>query len=172
MNSITRIPRRSRQAFFGFVSVMIASISSLAAERLFTYPSARKTNQVDVYDAAYDFIDNEGSVFWFLTDLSAPRKRLIAIDLNQPGPDHWREIIPQAGETLLSVHTLNQEFLAVYLQDAHSQVKVFDLNGKWLRELPLPGIGTVGGFDGQRTDPETFYSYTSACSRGRAIPRR
>src|SRR4030095_6033313 len=52
------------------------------------------------FDADYTFIDNDGPLFWFRTDLDAPRARLIAIDITHPGRDHWREIIPQAEDTL------------------------------------------------------------------------
>jgi prolyl oligopeptidase len=69
--------------------------------------------------------------------------------------------IPQAVETLESVGILNNQFVADYLKDAHSQVKIFDLNGRFVREVELPGLGSVGGFNGKRHDTETFYSFTS-----------
>ncbi len=50
--------------------------------------------------------------------------------------------------------------IATYLKDAHSQVRLFELSGKSRGELELPGLGTVGGFGGKRTDSETFYSFT------------
>ncbi|MGH9339430.1 MAG: prolyl oligopeptidase family serine peptidase [Acidobacteriota bacterium] len=113
------------------------------------------------FDAGYYFIGNTGPVFWFLTDLDAPRRRVIAIDSNNPGRDHWKELIPQAEETLVSVDLLSRKFVASYLKDAHSQVKVFDLNGQMLRALDLPGLGTASGFSGDPHDSEAFYSFTS-----------
>jgi len=113
------------------------------------------------FDADYTFIDNDGPVFWFKTDLKAPRHRLIAIDTTKPERANWKEIIPEANETLGGVNAINNQFVCVYLKDAHSQVKIFGLDGAFVREIPLPGIGSAGGFGGKRTDTETFYSFTS-----------
>jgi prolyl oligopeptidase len=113
------------------------------------------------FDAAYHFIDNDGPLFWFHTDLDAPRGRVIAIDIRNPERTHWREVIPQAAETLEAVSVVGGRFIAQYLKDAHSLVRVFDLEGRFLHEVALPGIGTVSGFDGRRDDPETFYAFTS-----------
>ncbi|GAA4025049.1 prolyl oligopeptidase family serine peptidase [Actimicrobium antarcticum] len=115
---------------------------------------------LDGFDAAYTFIDNNGPVFLFVTDNAAPRSRIVAIDIRKPAPAHWKELVAQAPQTLLSASAPGGRLVASYLQDAHSQVKVFDLNGTLLRELALPGIGTAAGFGGKRDDAETFYSYT------------
>lgn len=116
---------------------------------------------LDDFDAQYLFIDNEGPVFWFFTDLEAPRGRVIAIDTRHPERENWKELIPQAAETLLWASVVGEHFIASYLKDAHSQVRVFDLGGRPVREVELPGVGSAGGFGGKRGDPETFYSYTS-----------
>ena len=113
------------------------------------------------FDADYTFIDNDGPVFWFKTDLNAPRHRVIAIDVTKPERTNWKEIIPEAQETLGGVNAINHQFICAYLKDAHSQVKIFGLEGAFAREIPLPGIGSAGGFGGKRTDTETFYAFTS-----------
>jgi len=118
------------------------------------------------FDASYDFVDNDGSVFWFKTDLAAPRSRLIAIDVTQPGRANWKEIIPQSTDTLQGVSVVNQQFIAGYLKDARSGVKIFTLAGKPVRDVALPGLGTVGGFSGKRADTEAFFSYTSFTTPG------
>ncbi len=119
------------------------------------------TGLLEGFDAAYEFIDNDGPVFLFRTDNNASRGRIIAIDSRQPEINHWREIVPESSQTLVSANVLNGQLLVNYLADAYSQVKLFDLDGKLLRELALPGIGSVAGFGGKRSDTETFYSYTS-----------
>jgi prolyl oligopeptidase len=116
---------------------------------------------LDEKDAVYNFIDNDGPVFWFVTNLNAPLSRVIAIDTRHPEREHWRTIIPESKETLLGAAMLDNKFVASYLKDAHSEVKVFDVNGKYLRTMGAPGLGTMGGFGGKRRDKETFYSYTS-----------
>lgn len=117
---------------------------------------------INTFEANYSFIDNQDSVFWFQTDLDAPRSRVIAIDLAAPNPENWRELIPQAEtEALQGVGLLNNQFVASYLKDARTQVKIFDLEGNFIREVELPGIGSADGFGGDRDDTETFYSFTS-----------
>lgn len=131
-----------------------------------TQPEAKVVELLSDFDARYDFIDNDGPVFWFRTDLDAARGRIIAIDINHPARANWKEIIPQAGETLTAVSCVNNSFICNYLKDAHSQVKIFSLGGKFQREVELPGIGSAGGFGGKRKDTETFYSFTSFTAPG------
>jgi prolyl oligopeptidase len=115
---------------------------------------------INTFEANYSFIDHEGSVFWFQTDLEAPRGRAIALDISKPDRENWREIVPQAAETLGRIGVLNNQFVASYLKDAHTQIKIFNLDGSFVREVLLPGLGSAGGFEGKRVDTETFYSFT------------
>ncbi|TFW28893.1 prolyl oligopeptidase family serine peptidase [Massilia horti] len=115
---------------------------------------------IDNFDAAYDFIDNVGTVFYFTTDRNAPRKRIVAIDISKPQEANWKEIVPQGEDTLVDARLLNDQIVAEYLKDARSVVKVFDRAGKPVREIALPGIGSVAGFSGKRGDNETFFSFT------------
>lgn len=116
---------------------------------------------INTFEAEYSFIDNDGTRFWFRTDLNAPRSRVIAIDITKGDRDHWQELIPQTEETLQGVSVLNNQFITSYLKDARSQIKIFDLDGQPVREIELPGIGSADGFGGKRHDTETFYSFTS-----------
>lgn len=120
--------------------------------------NAEVVELISEFEAEYSFIDNDGSLFWFQTDLDAPRGRVIAIDINT---GYRTEVIPESDETLQGLTVLNHQFVAAYLKDAHSQIKIFSLDGKLGREVKLPGLGSAGGFDGDRTDTETFYSFTS-----------
>ena len=129
-------------------------------------PGSPVVELLGVFEAAYSFIGNDGPVFWFQTDSQAPRGRVVAIDLRNPAREHWRELIPQSPETLQGVACLNDTFVALYLKDAHSQVRQLDLSGKPLRKLDLPGLGSVDGFTGKRTDRETFYVFTSFTTPG------
>jgi len=117
-------------------------------------------------DAKYDFIDNDGSVFLFRTDLDAPRHRVIGIDVTKPGRKSWVEIVPQSKDMLDDVSTVGGQMFCEYLQDAKSAVRCFDLKGRHIRDLALPGIGTAGGFGGERKDKETFYVFTSFTEPG------
>ncbi len=124
-------------------------------------PNAPIVELIDNFDHEYSFLDNDGPVFWFKTDRDAPRGRVIAIDTRRPKPEQCKEIIPQAEEALNSVSVVRSRFIASYLKDAHTQVKVFELDGTFAREVDLPGLGTATGFGGKRSDRETFYAFAS-----------
>lgn len=124
-------------------------------------PDARFIDLIDVFEAEYILIDNDGPKFWFKTTQNALRGRIIAIDLRRPSSDQWQEIIPEAEETLDYASVLNDRFFVSYLKDARTVVRSFDLAGKFLREVELPSIGTASGFYGKKSDRETFYSFSS-----------
>ncbi len=112
------------------------------------------------FDAIYWFLGRDGTLFYFLTDLEAPMSRVIAIDIAQPDRAHWQEIIPESTDALQDVSLVGGRFIALYLHDAHSQVKVFDKEGNQVDDVDLPTIGTVTGFPGRQDDTETFYHVT------------
>ncbi len=112
------------------------------------------------FDAEYTFIGNDGPIFYVMTDRDAPRRRLVAIDVRRPDPKDWRDVIPQAAETLEGVAYVGGRFFASFLKDAHALVRMVSPAGKPLGELRLPGIGSVGGFTGRKKETETFYAFT------------
>jgi prolyl oligopeptidase len=139
-------------------------------------PDAKVVELLVDFDAAYHFIDNIGPAFLFHTDLDAPRYRVIAIDTRAPEHAKWRELIPQSAEKLEDVNLVGGRFIANYLKDARSQVRIFtadaagadpmQMEAKPAGELKLPGIGTVAGFGGRARETHTFFSYTSFTEPG------
>jgi prolyl oligopeptidase len=129
--------------------------------RPFDQPKAPFRHLVGDFDADYTAIDNEGSTIWFKTNKDAPRGKVIGIDTDRPESAHWTELIPQADETLESVDVVGGHFIANYLKDAHTLMRVFDLKGKHVRDIELPGLGTAGGFAGKRRDAETFFNFNA-----------
>jgi prolyl oligopeptidase len=124
-------------------------------------PDSEVVKLLDDFDAEYQFIDNDGPVFWMKTDLEAPRGRVIAIDTQHPERTNWKTIVPQGKDKLNSANVLNNSFVLAYLKDAQTEVRVYDLKGTFVRNVDLPGIGTAEGFGGKRNDKETFYAFTS-----------
>jgi prolyl oligopeptidase len=121
---------------------------------------AQVVKLLDDFDAAYLFIGNQGTRFWFQTDLESPRGKVIEIDANNPARSNWKVIVPESKETLESVGLVNNRFILNYLKDAYTQVKIYETTGKLVSELALPGIGSASGFSGKPTDKETFYAFT------------
>jgi len=125
------------------------------------HPDAKIVELIAGFEAEYSFLGNEGPVFWFRTDLDAPRYRVVAIDTSQPQRAAWEDVIPQADDTLQGASVVGNRFFASYLTDAHSRVRVFDLEGQSVGEVDLPPLATAGGFTGLRKHRETFYGATS-----------
>ncbi len=129
-----------------------------------TKPDAPVVKLLDDFDAQYLFIDNDGPVFWIQTDLQAPRSKLIAIDTRHPERRNWKTLVPESKDKLEQTTVVDNRFLLSYLKDARTEVRVYDLQGKAIRDVDLPGIGTASGFQGKRKDKETFYAFTSFTS--------
>ena len=129
-----------------------------------TQPDSQVVRLLDDFDAQYAFVDNDGPMFWIQTDLDAPRGRLIAIDTRHPERTNWKTVVPQGPDKLESAGAVDNLFLLGYLKDARTEVRAYDLKGKFVRNVDLPGIGTAAGFGGKRSDKETFYSFTSFVS--------
>jgi prolyl oligopeptidase len=124
-------------------------------------PDNKVIELVDNHDNKFDFLGNDGGVFYFKSDFNAPKSQVIAIDTKNPERKNWKTIIPEADEPLGGVGLVGNRFICSYLKDAKSLVKVHEVDGKFVREVALPGIGTASGFGGKRTDTETFYTFSS-----------
>jgi prolyl oligopeptidase len=106
-------------------------------------------------------IGNQGKTFFFVTDFDAPTKRIVSMDVDKPGRERLTEIVPAEKSTLEGVSLLSGHFIAQYLEDVLPRVKVFDLAGKLIREVKMPGLGAAAGFGGEQDDTETFYTFSS-----------
>lgn len=104
--------------------------------------------------------ENEGSTLFLVTDRDAPNKRLVKADAKQPTPEHWVDVIPET-ENVLTLNTGSGYFFAEYMIDALSKVYQYDYKGELVREIDLPGLGSVGGFGGKSSDEVLYYTFTN-----------
>ncbi len=146
--------------------IFYKDLQASAAPTLENIKNAPVVELISEFESQYVPIDNQGPVFWLRTDKDAPRGRVVAVDLRNPGRANWKELIPQSKETLRGVSSVGGKLVASYLKDAYSQVKVFDANGSFVRNVAFPGLGTARGFGGSRKENETFYSYSSYTDPG------
>lgn len=120
------------------------------------------------FDSDYTFVGNDDDVFYIWTDRDAANGRLVAVDLNRSEKNFWRSVVGEAKHRIAGVSLFGDEVIIEYLEDARSRVAVFDLNetNRRLREVELPGMGAIHGFDGYRSDSETYYTFTGFTDPG------
>ncbi|SEB60767.1 prolyl oligopeptidase [Maribacter dokdonensis] len=105
-------------------------------------------------------IDNVGSKLYIVTNRNAPNKKIVTVDASNPEAKNWVDFIPET-ENVLNPNTGGGYFFAEYMVDAISKVFQYDYEGKLIREVELPGLGSVGGFGGEKEDKELYFSFTN-----------
>ena len=103
---------------------------------------------IDRLDATYDFIGNTGDNFLVRTDLTAPKGRIVAIDINNEQQNRWVTVIPEGKDALTSARIIGKKVVASYLQDAHSSVRFYGLpqdRSTNFRRGPTGSSGGPGG---------------------------
>ena len=122
-------------------------------------PNAQFVKLVTDFKDDYSVVDEIDGNFLVFTNHDAPAYKLVKIPLENP--TNWTDVIPQSKDILTGVSHLGKKLIANYNKDAHSVVKIFDENGKFLDNLDNDIIGSIGGFGGEAEDTETFYTVTS-----------
>jgi prolyl oligopeptidase len=122
-------------------------------------PAALRQPLFAAWDALYTVIGNEGDTFYVQTTANAPRGRIVAVDVRRPQREFWREVVPQSEAKLESSSLVGGRLVVTYVRDARSIAKIYGTDGRLIGDVPLPGLGSVGGFPGNTLDGETFFSY-------------
>ncbi|MFV8353280.1 prolyl oligopeptidase family serine peptidase [Flavobacterium sp. XS2P14] len=130
-----------------------------------TKPNSPIVTIVDNFKSDNNIIENEGGKLFIETDLNAPNKRIVTVDVNNPKPENWKNFIAET-ENVLSPSTGGGYFFANYIKDAVSLVKQYDYSGKLIREIKLPGVGTAGGFSGKKKEKNLYFSFTNYITPG------
>ncbi|WP_298395476.1 prolyl oligopeptidase family serine peptidase [Flavobacterium sp.] len=130
-----------------------------------TKPNSPIVTIVDNFNSDNSIIDSQGSKLFIATDLNAPNTRVVTVDVSNPKPENWKDLIPET-ENVLNVSTGSGYIFANYMIDAVSAIKQYDYTGKLVRNIKLPGIGTSGGFGGKKTEKILYYSFTNYITPG------
>ena len=130
-----------------------------------TKPNSDFKTIISGYETDSYVIENEGSKLYIVTNLNAPNKKIVTVDAENPSPENWVDFIPET-EHVLSPSKAGGYFFAEYMVDAVSEVKQYDYAGKLIREVKLPGVGTVGGFGAKKEDKELYFSFTNYVTPG------
>ena len=149
--------------------LFISARNSTSGGKLFMMDLTRTNPELetilDKEDTDSYVIDNVGSKLYIVTNRNAPNRKIVTVDASNPTPGNWKDFIPET-ENVLSPSTAGGYFFTEYMVDAISQVKQYDYDGKLIREVELPGIGTAGGFGAKREDKELYYSFTNYITPG------
>ena len=116
-------------------------------------------------DSDSNIIENVGSKLYIMTNLDAPNQKIVTVDASNPTPENWVDVIPET-ENVLTPSTAGGYFFANYMVDAVSKVKQYDYDGKLIREVELPGVGSAAGFSAKKDEKELYYSFTNYVTPG------
>ena len=149
--------------------LIIRASTSTSGNKLFikdlTKPGAAFVTILDDTDSDTSILENVGSKLYIVTNRNAPNRKIVTVDANNPTPDNWIDFIPET-ENVLSPSTGGGNIFANYMVDAVSKVLQYDYDGKLIREVKLPGVGSAGGFDTKKEEKELYYSFTNYVTPG------
>jgi len=143
--------------------VVSASVSTTGNElyiKDLKKPGDKFTVIVDNFDNDHFVLDNDGSKLFIVTNLKAPKRRVVTDNAENPGTENWVDLIPET-ENVLEAAAGSGYIFAHYMIDAISKVKQFDKKGVLIRDINLPGIGTTSGFACKKEDKEVYYTFTN-----------
>ncbi|WP_445717986.1 prolyl oligopeptidase family serine peptidase [Flavobacterium sp.] len=149
--------------------LFISAANSTSGNELYyldlSKPDAKIVTLIDNYENDNDVLDNKGSKIYLITNYKAPNKRVVTFDLSNPSKENWKDCIAET-ENVLSPNTGSGYIFASYMKDAVSFIKQYDYNGKLVRDIQLPGVGTAGGFGGKEKETTLYFSFTNYVTPG------
>ncbi len=144
--------------------LIISAATSTSGNKLFlkdlTTTNSNLVTITDNYDNDTYLIDSRGDKLYLVTNLNAPNKKIVTVNAKNPTPENWTDFIAET-ENVLSPSTGAGYFFTEYMVDAVSKVLQYDFDGKLIREVKLPGVGSAGGFGGKTKAKEIYFSFTN-----------
>ena len=144
--------------------LFISAANSTSGNELYVQDLTQPNNEIKSIHSGFEYdvrvLDNVGTQLYLITNLGAPNKRIVTVDVNSASVSNWKDCIAET-EQVLSPSTGAGFIFANYMKDAVSVVKQFDYKGKLIREIQLPGLGTATGFSGKSEDAALYFSFTN-----------
>lgn len=149
-----------------FIYVSQGTYGSEILYKDLTKPDSKLALLFKGFDYEYGVIDNVGSKILVSTNHGAPNNHIVSVDLANYSPDmdmtkNWKVVVPETKSLLEGATTAGGKLFLNYLQDVSTHVYQYTYEGVKELEIPLPAIGTAGGFGGYRDDKEVFFTFTS-----------
>ncbi|WP_333797824.1 prolyl oligopeptidase family serine peptidase [Rheinheimera sp.] len=149
--------------------LVVTAANATSGNKLFIKDLTKADSAFITLDAEgssdYQLVTSVGDKLYFETNFKAPNNRLIMIDATKPSQDQWVDIIPES-KNVLGVSKGAGALFANYMVDAVSKVQQYNLDGKLVRDIQLPGVGSVAGFNGKTKDEVLYYSFTNYSTPG------
>ena len=123
-------------------------------------PDSQFIQMTSSMDYEYSPVEVMGDKILIMTNEGAPKNRLMVANLKKPGIRDWEELVGEEQDVLTDVAVIADKMVLTYSKDASDHPFVYSLDGKRIREVKLPSVGSVG-FSGERGEPECFYAFTS-----------
>lgn len=144
--------------------LVISASSSTSGNVLFIQDLSRPDSKIitvdDDMETEEEVITTDGNRILIETNLNAPNKRIVETTIDDPTPNTWKDLIPET-ENVLSASTGGGFIFANYLKDASTAISQYDLEGRLIRNVELPDIGTAYGLSGDIDEKELYYTFTS-----------
>lgn len=144
--------------------LFISAANSTSGNELYFQDLTQSNAPIQLIHAGFEYdvdvLDNQGVKLFIVTNFKAPNKRIVTVDVSNPTAENWKDCIAETDQ-VLSPSTGAGFIFANYMKDAVSLVKQFDYNGKLVREIELPGLGTATGFGGKNEDKIVYFSFTN-----------
>lgn len=115
----------------------------------------------DSFDGRVTYLASVGGRFILHTDIGAPRGRIVAVDPRRPERSQWTDLVPEGALAVKNAAVAGDRLLVHYLEDAHSRLEAFSLDGRPLGRVPLPGMGKLADLDGSPDRDQIFLRYES-----------
>ena len=144
--------------------LFITAANATSGNELYVQDLTKSGAEIKSIHSGFEYdvrvLDNVGTQLYLITNLGAPNKRIVTVDVNSASVSNWKDCIAET-EQVLSPSTGAGFIFANYMKDAVSVVKQFDYDGKLIREIQLPGLGTASGFSGKSEDIALYFSFTN-----------
>ncbi|NNK40692.1 MAG: S9 family peptidase, partial [Winogradskyella sp.] len=168
------IPEEKHRYVYGYVTednkyLSISAKVSTSGNKLYvkdlSQPNSKLVEILGHTDSDTYILHSDGEMLFLVTNLNAPNKKIVKVKASNPSPENWIDLITETNQ-VLSPSVGGGYIFAEYMEDAVSKVLQYDFNGNLIGEIELPGLGSVGGFNGKEDDKELYYLFTNYVTPG------
>ena len=107
------------------------------------------------------FLGNDDNILYFMTNINAPRYKIMAVDYNNPQPENWRDIVAEGLDVINNAIMVKGHFVTANLHDAYYQIIIYNKLGQLIKRLDLPTLGAITALSGKEDSNIFYFSFSS-----------